>query len=137
MQGRIEQGAWVPTHLDADTVRNFADLRSPDGAKPIIVVNACQAGRLGRKLTGVGGFAESFLLRGAGAFLGALWQVGDQLARTFTETWYAQLLKGDTVARATIAARKAARQSPHVLDQSTWLAYVVYAHPGAVLRKSK
>ena len=66
---------------------------------------------------------------GAGAFVSSLWSVGDQPARTFTETWYQELLAGKTVTEATIAARLAAAAA----SDATWLAYTVYAHPHAVI----
>lgn len=91
----------------------------------MVVVNACQSGRLGFKLTGVGGFAEAFLRRGAGAFVGTLWSVSDQPARTFTEMLYTSLLDGSTLAAATVAAREKARTA----GEGSWLAYVVYGHP--------
>ncbi len=50
-------------------------------------------------------------------------------ARIFVETFYARLLRGDTVASAALAGRTAARAE----GDGTWLAYVVYARPDAVL----
>jgi CHAT domain-containing protein len=91
----------------------------------MVVLNACQIGRANYKLTGIGGFAQAFLDRGAGAFVGTLWSVGDSPARTFTERLYSELLGGQTLAQASIAAREAARQA----GDATWLAYVVYGHP--------
>ncbi len=99
----------------------------PDGNRAVIVLNACQAGRLGFKLTGIGGFAQAFLKRGAGAFVGTLWSVVDQPARTFVETFYSELLKEASLAEATITAREEARQA----GDATWLAYAVYGHPHA------
>jgi len=90
---------------------------------------ADRARRAGYKLTGIGGFSQAFLRKGAGAFVGTLWSVSDAPARTFTETFYRRLLAGDTVAEAAIKARAAARKD----GDSTWLAYVVYAHPHATL----
>jgi len=90
-------------------------------------LNACQAGRAGYKLSGIGGFARAFLTGKAGVFVGALWSVGDQPARTFTEHFYERLLAGDRLAEATIAARGVAREA----GEATWLAYVIYGHPHA------
>jgi CHAT domain-containing protein len=91
----------------------------------MVVVNACQAGRAGYKLSGVGGFANAFLTGGAGAFVGTLWSVGDNPARVFTETLYKELLQGSNLSEAAIAARAAAQKE----GGATWLAYVVYGHP--------
>ncbi|HEV2840863.1 MAG TPA: CHAT domain-containing protein [Chthoniobacterales bacterium] len=128
MEGRVEGSSYIPDHFSATTAEAHANLRS-DGAAPIIVLNACQAGRAGYKLTGIGGFARAFLRRGAGAFIGTLWSVGDSPAREFTEEFYLQLKSGRTVAEAAVAAREKARSA----GDATWLAYVVYGHPHAKL----
>jgi hypothetical protein len=129
LQGRIEDGQYIEASLTATTVDSRADLTGSDGARPVVVLNACQAGRLGYRLTGIGGFAEAFLKGGAGAFIGTQWSVGDAPARVFTETFYRRLLEGDTVAQATVAGRERARAD----GDATWLAYAVYAHPYARL----
>jgi hypothetical protein len=129
LEGRIEDGQYIEASLSTTTVDTRADLTAADGTRPIVVLNACQAGRLGYRLTGIGGFAEGFLKGGAGAFIGTQWSVGDTPARVFTETFYRRLLAGDTVARATVAARERARAD----GDATWLAYAVYAHPHARL----
>lgn len=77
MEGRVENGRYIPAHLSATMVEQFASLQGTDGARPMIVLNACQAGRIGFKLTGLGGFAQAFHKAGAGAFIGPLWSVGD------------------------------------------------------------
>ncbi len=128
MEGRVEAAGYIRDPLSATTVEGHANLKS-DGTGPLIVLNACQAGRAGYKLTGVGGFARAFLRRGAGAFVGTLWSVGDNPARTFTEEFYRRLKKGSTVAEAAIAGREAAKAA----GDATWLAYVVYGHPHARL----
>ena len=129
MQGRVEGANYVPAYLSATTVEQFARLETKEGEAPMIVINACQAGRAGYKLSGIGGFARAFLTGKAGLFVGALWSVGDQPARTFTENLYTRLVAGDRLAEAAIAAREAAR----VAEESTWLAYVLYGHPHAVV----
>ncbi len=100
-----------------------------DGACPMVVLNACQTGRTGYQLTGVGGFAQSFLQAGAGLFVGALWSVLDDPASTFTNTFYEALYSGQTVTEAAIAARRQAQKE----GEATWLAYAVYGHPNAKL----
>ena len=124
MEGRVENGNYLPEYLSASTVEQYASLRP---SRPLVVLNACQAGRAGYQLTGIGGFARAFLLRGASAFVGTLWSVGDQPARTFTETFYQRLREGDTLAQATTVARQAAQRA----GDATWLAYAVYGHPYA------
>ncbi len=134
------QGAmWSKESLLASTVEQFADLRSPDGSRPLVVVNACQTGRLGYSLTGMGGFATAFLgtregsgdSRGrAGAFIGALWSVGDDTASTFVTELYRSLKAGRRMFEASREARKASRGA----GEGSWLAYAVYAHPNLQVR---
>jgi CHAT domain-containing protein len=129
MEGRVEGTKYILDPLTATTAEAHANLKS-DHQAPMIVLNACQAGRAGYKLTGVGGFAQAFLRRGAGAFVGTLWSVGDSPARNFTEEFYRQLKGGKTISEATIEAREKARSA----GDATWLAYVVYGHPHAILK---
>jgi hypothetical protein len=77
LQGRIEGANYVPDWLDAIAVKQHAKFGA---RRPIVVLNACQIGRIGYQLTGIGGFAKAFLERGAGAFVGSLWSVGDHPA---------------------------------------------------------
>ncbi|MBV9104572.1 MAG: CHAT domain-containing protein [Verrucomicrobia bacterium] len=126
LQGRIEGSNFVTDWFDATAVRMYARFGV---SRPIVLLNACQIGRVGYQLTGIGGFAKAFLERGAGVFVGSLWSVGDYPARTFTEAWYDALLSGSPLSEATILAREQARRA----HDATWLAYVVYGHPHAKL----
>jgi hypothetical protein len=131
LEGRIENGQYIPAYLSATTAEQYADLVQ-DGRRPIVVLNACQLGRSGYKLTGIGGFSQAFIGKGAGVFVGALWSVGDSPAREFTEAFYKSLVSGDNLARASTKGREAAR----VARGATWLAYVVYGYPHAKLMPS-
>jgi len=133
LEGRKENGYWRPTYLNATTVKQNCEIGNKDDGKPFVVLNACQTGRLGFNLTGLGGFSQAFLNCGAGAFVSTMWAVGDKPARSFTETFYEELLKGKNVSSASISARKMARQA----GDATWLAYTVYAHPYARLKYEK
>ncbi|HSL83756.1 MAG TPA: CHAT domain-containing protein, partial [Thermoanaerobaculia bacterium] len=127
MAGRIEpDGEYRQDVLNATAVEQYAAL-SGDGRRPLVFLNACQIGRSGYQLTGLGGFAEAFLQAGAGAFIGTLWSVGDQPALHFADGFYRSLAAGDTIVEATRAGRREAREAHDV----TWLAYVVYADPYA------
>jgi hypothetical protein len=124
LEGGVENGQYVPAFLSTTIAEQYSNLRT-DENRPMVVVNACQAGRAGYKLSGVGGFAHAFLTGGAGAFVGTLWSVGDSPARVFTETLYKELLNGSNLSEAAIKARAAAQKE----GVATWLAYVVYGHP--------
>jgi hypothetical protein len=117
----------VPRYLTADVIGQTANLIGADGNRPLVVLNACQVGRAGWHLTSIGGFAESFISRGAAVFVGSLWSVGDEPARTFSEAFYKSLLDGKTLAVATTEGREAARSA----GDATWMAYVVYGYPFA------
>ena len=127
LEGAVSGSEYYPDYLDANHVKAISNFGSK---RPIAVLNACQAGRSNWQLTAMGGFAQAFLFRRAGMFVGTLWSVGDFPARTFTEALYTALLRGDNVAKATRKARAAAK----LAGDPTWLAYAIYAHPGATLR---
>lgn len=127
LEVRRDNGNWIPVSLTSTIVEQFCDMRGPGGNRPIVFLNACQVGRAGYQLTGIGGFSQAFLRGGAGVFVSSLWAVGDEPARTFTEKFYAELKRGRTVAAATRAARKKSREA----GDATWLAYVVYGDPHA------
>ncbi|GEO30438.1 DUF7379 domain-containing protein [Terrabacter aerolatus] len=116
--------------LSATDVSENLDWTGPDDVGPVVVLNACQTGRSGELFTTVGGFAKAFLDAGASAFVSCLWSVRGEPARVFVETLYDELLKGTQMSRASALARAAARDA----DDPTWLAYVVYARPDAVLQ---
>jgi hypothetical protein len=140
LEGSLQPGggsqAYLTEPLAADVVAQKVKLCGPDGNRPLVVLNACQVGRLGFNLTSLGGFAPAFLgarvgvsrdVGQAGAFVSSLWSVGDQPASVFARTFYQQLQAegGTTIARAVTVAREAARAA----GDATWLAYAVYAHP--------
>ncbi len=129
LAGRKRGTTIVPQLLTATAVAENARLRGPDGTGPLVVLNACQVGRGGQQLSTLGGFARAFLAAGASAFVSSLWSVGDEPARAFVESFYEELLGGATVAAAAVRAREKARAS----GDATWLAYVVFARPDAVL----
>lgn len=128
--GRVEGGRYIPNYLNSTLVQQSARLIGPDGNRPLVILNACQVGRAGWQLTSIGGFAEAFLRAGAGAFVGTLWSVGDEPAKTFTNVLYTKLLAGQSLAEAASAGREQARSA----GEATWLAYVVYGHPLATVR---
>lgn len=133
LEGSMEQDeqgnpVFVPEELSSDTVAAFGQLAAKD-SRPLVVLNACQVGRMGRQLTSNGGFAKAFLERGAGAFVSSLWSVLDEPASEFTESFYNSLADGKTIAESAVAARETARRA----GDATWLAYVVYGNPAATL----
>ncbi len=139
-------GGVVPPGDRSRVAYSLDDLRQalPDGTEqrlpapgPMVVLNACRLGqapeRRPSQRSETGGFAETFLRGGVGAFVGCLWSVGDGPARVFVETFYERLDAGATMSEATIEAREAARRAGDL----SWLAYTVYAHPEARLGRRR
>ncbi len=96
--------------------------------RPLVFLNACQAGRQAFSLTGLAGWAERWVTRSrCGAFIAPLWAVDDRLAYEFVRTFYCALERGRTFGQAAQAARRRVRK----LDpgEPTWLAFAVWAHP--------
>jgi CHAT domain-containing protein len=129
LQGLKRAGTVEPQYLGATTVSENASWAAKGAAGPVVVLNACQVGRAGELLTTVGGFAKAFLDAGASAFVSCLWSVQEQPSRLFVEKLYDELLAGSTISLATTRAREVARKA----GDATWLAFVVYARPDAVL----
>lgn len=128
LDGRVDGTTYVPESFYDTTVRQNADLHRGDASGAMVVLNACQAGRVKPELTHPGGFANACVNSGAAAFISTLWSVGDAAALAFTKALYQKLLSGATLAQASVAARQAARKAG---GEATWLAYVVYGDPCA------
>jgi CHAT domain-containing protein len=101
-------------------------------ATPLVFMNACHTGRQMISLTRPDGWVERCLDLGCRGFLGANWEVNDELAARFAIEVYGRLVAGQTIAHAVREARGELRK----LDNSnpTWLAYTLYAHPNMKLR---
>lgn len=131
MTGRVDaQGRYESDELTDAIVKTA--LAFDVNNQPIVFLNACQAGRSGSSMVGVGGFAGAFLkptsTRGAGAFIGAQWSIGDATALTFATTFYEALLAGQTLVDATRSARNASKEA----GELSWLSYTVYGDPAAI-----
>jgi hypothetical protein len=121
-----EHEAITPQHLIGPEVEDH--LRR---VRPAFFFNACQAGRLGWNLTGLGGWAARLIACGAGMFLGPLADVEDETALLMAISLYkALVLDKKTIAEATRQARKVVRNT----GDPSWLAYSLYAHPNAKVR---
>ena len=94
--------------------------RSLAASAPLVFVNASSSV----------GWARPFLAAGAGAFVGALWDVTSAAALNFTKEFYSQLVSGASLGDAVTSARRAIQS--HEGDPS-WTAYTVYGDPNARL----
>jgi hypothetical protein len=100
--------------------------------QPLVFLNACHSGRAAPGLTRLGGWAQRLIEAGAGAFIGTLWEVDDELAAKFAQEFYSRLwgLGGGVplpLGRAFQEARLAVREAGPT--NSTWLAYVLFGDP--------
>lgn len=127
LSSRTPTGELHEELLDDITVRQNLIHPPADAPGPIVFLNACDAGRSGRRATGFSGFADVFLGAGAGAFVAPLWPINDRPASAFAIAFYNALRRGEPIATATASARAAARDN----GDPTWMAYTVFAHPRA------
>lgn len=107
-------------------------------ARPLVFLNACQTGREAFSLTGIGGWAKSFIEAGAAGFIGSLWSVGDEAACKFAKAFYGNLLSGMSIGTAIKKARESIKPNSTnnpINDPTTWLAYTVFADPFATVQK--
>lgn len=132
LQGRERDGTVEPEYLGATTVSENCRPPGEGEVGPVVVLNACQVGRSGELLSTVGGFAKAFLDAGASAFVSCLWSVHEEPSRFFVEKLYEELLAGTPMAKASARAREETRKA----GDATWLAFVVYSRPDAVLVRS-
>lgn len=120
---RLERGQ---TLLPIDISGEVSNCRL---GRPLVFLNACQTGREALSLTGIGGWAKSFIGAGAAGFIGSLWSVDDEVAYKFAMAFYDNLLSGKPIGEAA----KGARESVRELNDPTWLAYTIFADPTAIV----
>jgi hypothetical protein len=123
----LEDGELKADEIVGDEIAN--GLRK---ATPLVFMNACHSGRQVIGLTGADGWVERYIKLGCRGFLGANWEVNDELAAEFAIQVYSRLVAGLTIARAVREARLYLRGIDNT--NPTWLAYSLYAHPNMTLR---
>jgi hypothetical protein len=95
---------------------------------PLIFLNACTSAGSKPLYTEMGGWASRFLQCGAGAYIGALWEIRDKSAGSFADAFYGELVSGKNLGEAMAAGRRAIPQG-----DPTYLAYTLYGNPLAKL----
>lgn len=123
--------------LDA---RDIARIESPPR---LVFANACLSARTSmRTRTGVvesdvfgesglaASFADEFLRLGTSQFIGTAWPVSDEGAGDLAVKFYDELIRGATVGKAVLEARKLVRASE---DSALWAAYQHYGDPQWIL----
>lgn len=98
--------------------------------KPLVFLNTCHGARVGYNLTGLGGWAQRLVDHlGVTAFVGALWEVNDELASKFAQFFYEELWAGKTLGEAFFSSRQQVRAMQSA--NPTWLAYTLYGDPNS------
>lgn len=116
-----DQQSLTPQHIIGKVSRAIRQQR------PAFVLNACEVGRQGWAINGLGGWARSLISAGAGLFLAPLWPVRDDSAYRFMASLYQSLADKKAIAEAVRQARLDCQRA----GDPTWLAYSLYAHPNA------
>ena len=98
--------------------------------RPLVFLNTCHGARVGFNLTGLGGWAQRLVEQlGVTAFVGAQWEVNDELASRFAQVFYEELWAGKTLGEAFHSARQQVRAMQS--GNPTWLAYTLYGDPNS------
>ncbi|BCB90361.1 SUMF1/EgtB/PvdO family nonheme iron enzyme [Phytohabitans suffuscus] len=100
---------------------------------PWVFLHACSTSRSTVGSVGLAGWPKDLVERGAGAMLGAAWDVRTGTAGRFADAVYRLALRGVPIAHAVREARGAAR----ILGDPSWLAYQLYAHPTSCVRPDR
>ena len=77
------------------------------------------------------GLAEAFMRGGAANYIGTYWPVGDAAAAAFSETFYKELVLGESIGRALQNGRHAVR----ILNSIDWADYIHYGSYDFVLKQ--
>ena len=112
------------------------DRRPFAGARPLVFLNACEAGQPTRALIGIGGFPHEFALLGAGGVVAPLWAVADRSAHKVATEFYDAIRSEarPSLAEALAAIRRKAYKDPNAKGDDTYAAYCYYGDPLARLK---
>lgn len=111
-----------PSDLVGEVIFGLLDRR------PLVFMNTCHGARMGFSLAGLGGWASQMIHQArVGVFIGALWEVNDDLAADFALAFYTALQENKTLGESFHSARSAIREKAPA--NSTWLAYTLYGDP--------
>ena len=118
---------------DSMTPADFiADRAGGAPAHPFYFFNACDLGQSDPELNYLAGWAPALMSSGASGYMGALYEVGDSTASSFSAHFYAGL-KASLAANAPLPladiVMRARQQTYAEANDPTALAYVLYAKP--------
>ncbi len=103
--------------------------------KSFLFMNACQVGVGGDELGQYAGFPGMAIGAGFSGFIGPLWSVNDQIAKSIALDFYRRAFGSDGTPPKPVAEVLADMRSQYASEadpkkrSATWLAYVHYGHP--------
>lgn len=102
----------------------FDELRLPK--RPLVVLSACQSA-LGRRSGGdeIEGMIRAFLYAGAGAVVATLWSIDDEASELLIESFYKNLVAGQSAAEALRGAQRMMIAHPKYGAPYYWAGYVL------------
>lgn len=107
------------------------DANKYSATSPLIFMNACTTAGETPLFREMSSWADEYLKRGAGAFIGSLWEVVDQTAPEFSINFYKSLKAGKTLGEAMRDGREAIKTKDE--GDPTRFAYTLYGNPQAKL----
>jgi CHAT domain-containing protein len=121
-----------------------SDLMGISNLPSLVFFNACEAGRVrggkpvARKVASSravesAGVAEALMRGGIANFMSTYWPVGDDAAKTFSVTFYQQVLTGVPIGAALLEGRKEVFK----LGDRDWADYLLYGNFDFVLKDRK
>ena len=115
----------APGSADEDGLLQVREISRLTLQGQLVVLASCQSA-VGRDLRGEGviSLTRAFLAAGAGAVVGTLWPVQDDLAAELVQRFYAALARGDAAAEALRAAQQQMFADGH--PHRFWSAFVLH-----------
>jgi len=134
--GISKEGGTQEIYLDYDRTLSSNTILGMDGVeyaihnkRPLIFMNACEVGRTIPSLSGVGGFADSFLELGASAVIAPLWSVKDTIAHQIALEFYGRVLNEPATPFAEILRDIRAKAYDPATAEDSYAAYCFYGDP--------
>jgi len=117
--------------ISADRLAGRTEFQAFCARRPLVFLNACNVGTTIDTLTGVGGFAPSFIDLKAGGIIAPLWSVFDGPAEHVAEEFYKAARENPKtpLAESIRSIRSLAYYGPPVPGLATYAAYCFYGDP--------
>lgn len=124
----LEDGSLSAFELESREIR----FGLPAKCHPLVFINACESGRTGLTLGGVGGLASAFVDISCSAIIGTLWSVDDKDAFDVVQMFYSFLL-GTREPLSIADIMRAIRKEFSKQKRDTFLAYTFFGDPHATV----